>query len=321
MKKRISVVIPVFNEEGSITKLYCQLTKFFQSYGCQYEIIFVNDGSIDRSEALLQELAIKDPTVVVINFRKNFGQTAAFNAGFKEVTGSIVVTMDGDLQNSPDDIAILLERFDQGFDLVTGWRRQRKDALLMRTLPSIIANRIISRITGVKIHDHGCSLRVYRASLLKDIHLYGEMHRLIPALCATVGARISEVEVSHFARTEGVTKYSLSRIFRVILDLLTITMQLRFATRPLHLLGLPGLFSMATGSVICLHLTYLKLIMHQDIAGRPLLILGVLLIIVGLQFFSIGLLAELIIRMYHETTEKTTFHIRSAIRNSIETEL
>ncbi len=306
----ISVVIPVYNEEESLPLLYERLHAVLSSLKKEYEIIFVDDGSTDKSWEVLCRLKEKDDHIKLIRFTRNFGQTAAMAAGFAEAEGEIVFAMDADLQNDPTDIPRFLEKIEEGYDLVSGWRKHRQDAALKRKLPSRIANWLIGRITGVKIHDYGCSLKAYRKWVIKNLRLYGEMHRFIPALAALLGARITEIPVRHHPRQFGQTKYGLSRTFKVILDLITVKFLLSYSTKPLHFFGLPGLLSSFIGFCICLYLSFLKLFYHIQLSQRPLLLLGILLIFIGVQFISLGLIAELIIRAYHETQEKPIYLIR-----------
>lgn len=309
----LSVVIPIFNEEESIPTLYMRLTEELQALGHSYEIIAVDDGSRDRSFPILQELAQKDRRLRVVRFRRNFGQTAAFSAGFDRASGAVVITIDADLQNDPADIRHLLAKVDEGYDVVSGWRASRKDAFLNRRLPSQIANRIISWSTGVYLHDYGCSLKAYRTEVLRNIQLYGELHRFIPAIASWQGVAVAELPVNHHPRRFGKTKYGIGRTVRVILDLLTVRFLLSYGTRPMHIFGLLGLGAMALGSFISLYLMVLKFVYSEALAERPLLLLGILLIILGVQFISIGLIGELVVRTYYETQHKPIYAVREEI--------
>jgi glycosyltransferase involved in cell wall biosynthesis len=273
----------------------------------------VDDGSTDASFAALEEIAARDSHVRVIQLRRNFGQTAAFAAGFAAARGRVIVTADGDRQNDPRDIPALVDRLDAGFDIVCGWRRDRKDPFLTRRLPSQIANRLISWATGVRLNDYGCSLKAFRAEVVKPLRLYGEMHRFLPALASEQGVRIAEEPVNHRPRTEGRSKYGLSRTIRVVLDLLTVKFLLSYSTRPLQMFGLVGLAMGAGGVLVLTYLTYVKYFGHQGIADRPLLLFGILLVFTGVQLVTLGLLAELQARTYHESQGKPIYVIRRVI--------
>lgn len=313
---RVSVVVPLYNEEESIAGLQAQLTSALTSLGQPFEIIVVDDGSRDGSFALLQRWHVQDPSHVrVVRFRRNFGQTAAFSAGFERARGEIIVTLDADLQNNPADIGLLLDKIQAGFDVVSGWRVQRQDAALSRRLPSVIANALISRVTGVALHDYGCSLKAYRREVLQNVRLYGELHRFIPAIASWMGTAVAEIPVSHRPRQFGRSKYNLSRTLRVILDLITVRFLLGYATRPLHVFGGIGLTLGAVGTLIGIYLTYLKLILGQSIGSRPLLLLAVLLVVLGVQMLSIGLLGEMTMRTYYEAQNKPIYAIREILEN------
>jgi glycosyltransferase involved in cell wall biosynthesis len=257
------------------------------------------------------------PELVAVLLRRNYGQTAAMAAGFDASCGELIVTLDGDLQNDPADIPLLLARLGEGFDLVSGWRHQRQDGALNRLLPSKIANRLIARVTGVKLHDYGCSLKAYRREVIADMNLYGELHRFLPALAFIEGARITEVKVQHHARRFGRSKYGLDRTFRVLMDLLTVTFMKRFLTRPMHVFGLGGLVGIGAGLLIALHLSYAKVVLNQDIGNRPLLMVAVLAILTGVQLFCFGLLAELQMRTYHESQGRPIYRVRATLRGSL----
>jgi glycosyltransferase involved in cell wall biosynthesis len=319
MPPDLTVVIPVHNESPNIRALYDELMPVLEATGRRFEVIVVDDGSTDDTFAQLAALQAGDPRLRVIQFRRNFGQTAAFAAGFAFARGRLVVTSDGDLQNDPRDIdrmARLLDR--DGYDIVCGWRKNRQDAFLNRRLPSMIANWIISKATGVALHDYGCSLKVFRAEVVKSLRLYGEMHRFLPAIASEQGVRIAEVEVNHRARRAGTTKYGLSRTVRVILDLATVKFLLSYSTRPLQIFGLIGLLCGGLGTIITGYLGWVRLVQQQAIADRPLLLLGVLLVFTGVQLVTFGLLAELMARTYYESQNKPTYVIREVRQTEVE---
>jgi len=309
----ISVVVPLYNEEESIPLLYKKLTTALEEYGRPYEIIIVDDGSSDTSFTLLRNLAREDARLRIIRFRRNFGQTAAFSAGFDHARGEVVITMDADLQNDPYDIPKLMERIDAGYDIVSGWRKDRQDRFLDRKLPSIIANRLISNVTDVRLHDYGCSLKAYRREILQDVQLYGELHRFIPALASQVGGTVTEVPVNHYARQFGTSKYGISRTIRVMLDLITVWFLGRYATRPLHVFGTMGLLSVTVGMLSIFYLIFIKFYYLQDIGTRPLLMFAILLVVVGVQLITMGLLGEMVIRTYHESQNKPIYIVREII--------
>ena len=312
----ISVVIPLYNEEESIPHLCSALTAALQRYGKPYEIIVVDDGSKDRSFELLAEQTQRDRHLIVIQLRRNFGQTAAFAAGFNHARGDVVITMDADLQNDPDDIPLLMEKIDEGYDIVSGWRKDRQDRFLDRRLPSMIANRLISNVTDVRLHDYGCSLKAYRRDVLHHVRLYGELHRFIPALASQVGGTVTEVPVNHRARQYGRSKYGISRAVRVALDLITVWFLGGYSTRPIHVFGTLGLISAAGGFVLGLYLTFLKLGLGQSIGTRPMLQLAVLLVVIGVQLITMGLLGEMMTRTYFESQDKPIYVVRQVISNS-----
>jgi len=310
MSPDLSVVIPIRNEEPNLPELYREFTEALTAFGRPYELVLVDDGSTDRSFAVLAELQAKDPRVRVIRFRRNFGQTAAFAAGFKYARGALIVTADGDLQNDPSDIPRMVEMIASGADIVCGWRKDRKDTLVTRRIPSMLANRLISWATGVRLHDYGCSLKVFRAEVVKPLKLYGEMHRFLPAIASELGVSIREVVVNHRARRHGTSKYGLSRTIRVVLDLLTVKFLLSYSTKPLQIFGLVGGGMLFAGLLVSAWLAYQRLFGYQSIANRPLLLFGILLIFTGLQLLTLGLLAELQARTYHESQDKPTYVIR-----------
>jgi len=307
----LSVVIPIRNEAESLDALYREMTEALEHWGRPYEVLVIDDGSTDQSFAILARLQAADPRWRIIRFRRNFGQTAAFSAGFARARGRLIVTSDGDLQNDPRDIPRMIDTLERGDrDIVCGWRKDRKDAFLSRLVPSMIANRLISWATGVRLHDYGCSLKVFRAEVVKPLKLYGEMHRFIPAIASEQGVAIAEVEVNHRARRFGRSKYGISRTIRVVLDLLTVKFLLSYSTRPLQIFGLIGLMMGVVGAAITGYLAYVRLFGDQSIANRPLLLFGILLVFTGVQLVTLGLLAELQSRTYHESQDKPTYVIR-----------
>ncbi|MEZ4717354.1 MAG: glycosyltransferase family 2 protein [Caldilineaceae bacterium] len=311
----LSIVIPLYNEEESIPSLYTRLTAALDDYGRPFEAIIIDDGSSDRSFELLAEIARKDTRYKIIRLRRNFGQTAAFSAGFDAARGDVIITMDADLQNDPADIPLLMSKIEEGYDIVSGWRKDRQDRFLDRKLPSMIANRMISNVTDVRLHDYGCSLKAYRRDLLQHVRLYGEMHRFIPALAVQVGGTVTEVPVNHHARQYGSSKYGISRTIRVMLDLITVWFLGTYATRPIHVFGGMGLLSTFLGVLLGVYLTFVKLFMHENIGSRPLLMLAVLLVVVGVQLITMGLLGEMIIRTYYESQGKPIYYVRTVVAN------
>jgi glycosyltransferase involved in cell wall biosynthesis len=320
MVPELSVVIPVRNEAPNIPDVYAELKATLDRWDRPYELIFVDDGSRDDSFQKLKAVQRDDPRVRVIRFRRNFGQTAAFAAGFAHARGRIIATTDGDLQNDPRDLPGMVERLEQGHDIVCGWRRSRKDAWATRRIPSMLANRLISWATGVHLHDYGCSLKVFRAEVVKPLKLYGEMHRFIPAIASEMGVSIAEVVVNHRPRRHGKSNYGLSRTVRVLLDLVTVKFLLSYSTRPVQIFGLIGLIMTGIGVAISGYLAYLRLFGNQSIADRPLLLLGILLIFTGVQLLTLGLLAELQSRTYHESQDKPTYVIREILESTYERE-
>jgi glycosyltransferase involved in cell wall biosynthesis len=319
MSPELSVVIPIRNESPNIEALFLEVTEALEGWGRSYEVLAIDDGSTDDSFELLARCQQRDPRWRIIRFRRNFGQTAAFAAGFRHARGRMIAASDGDLQNDPRDLPDMIRRVEEGFDIVCGWRRDRKDAWLTRRLPSAMANKLISWSTGVKLHDYGCSLKVFRSEVVKPIKLYGEMHRFLPAIASEMGVSITEVVVNHRARRHGVSKYGLSRTLRVVLDLLTVKFLLSYSTRPLQMFGLIGVPMGLLGFVIAVYLSYERLFGHESIANRPLLLLAVLLIFTGIQLVTMGLLAEIMARTYHESQDKPTYAIRE-VRESLQAE-
>ncbi len=309
----LSIVVPIYNEVESIPRLLDAISSCLNQHGLSYEIICVDDGSRDGSDALLKAEAQQRQNLKAVILRRNYGQTPAMAAGFGQARGKVIVTLDGDLQNDPADIPVLVEKLSEGYDLVSGWRKNRQDASLTRVLPSKMANWLIGRVTGVKLHDYGCSLKAYRSELVADMNLYGELHRFLPALAFIEGARITEIPVQHHARQFGKSKYGLDRTFRVVMDLLTVSFMRKFLTRPMHVFGLFGLVSLLSGLSIGLYLAILKLGFGVDIGQRPLLILAVVLFLAGLNLFSFGLLAEISMRTYHESQGRPIYRIREVV--------
>ena len=309
----LSVVVPLYNEEESLPHLVNQLISALRPAGETFELVLVDDGSSDRTAEVLAEVSSDVPEVVAVLLRKNYGQTAAMAAGFDVARGEVIVSLDGDLQNDPADIPMLLAKLREGYDLVSGWRHQRQDAALQRKLPSRLANRLIGRVTGVRLHDYGCSLKAYRREVLADMRLYGELHRFLPALAFIEGARITEVKVNHRARQFGSSKYGIDRTFRVLMDLLTVWFMKRFLTRPMYVFGFGGLLAIAASLIASTYLLAIK-VMGGDIANRPLLTLAVVLGLAGIQLFCFGLLGELLIRTYHESQGRPIYRIRETLR-------
>lgn len=312
----ISVFLPVLNEEPNLRPLHAKLDEALNQLGRTVEIIYVDDGSTDGSLNVLRELAGMDPRVRVIALRRNYGQTPAMAAGIDAARGEVLVPMDADLQNDPADIARLLEKIDEGYDVVSGWRKNRQDKLFTRKLPSMIANRMISWIGGVPLHDYGCSLKAYRRESLADVHLYGEMHRFIPIYASWSGARVTEIPVEHHARTMGKSKYGLSRTIKVIFDLMTIKFMASYQTKPLYVFGWAGLLTLV-GSLLCAILAFLMKFAswphHADFVQTPLPVLTMVMLVLGIQFFLMGLLAEMLVRTYHESQAKRIYAVREKI--------
>ncbi|WP_414515820.1 glycosyltransferase family 2 protein [Nostoc sp. PCC 9305] len=313
----VSVVVPIHDEVESLPLLLEAIASTLSSSQVNYEIICVDDGSTDGSGDFLKEQAQIRTDLKAVILRRNYGQTAAMAAGFYYAVGKAIVTLDADLQNDPADIPMLLAKLDDGYDLVSGWRQKRQDGAVNRLLPSKIANWLIRRTTSVNIHDYGCSLKAYRAELLADMNLYGELHRFLPALAYIEGARITEIPVRHHARRFGRSKYGIWRTFRVLMDLLTILFMKKFLTRPMHVFGLLGLISMFSGTAIGIYLTFVKLALGEMIGNRPLLILAVLLLLTGVQLFCFGLLAELLMRTYHESQGRPIYRVREIVAKNV----
>jgi glycosyltransferase involved in cell wall biosynthesis len=309
----LSIVVPIYNEEENISPLHDSIVAALADLPLEYEIIFVDDGSIDNSFTLLTKIARQERRVKVIRFRRNFGQTAAMVAGFAAAKGKVLVPMDGDLQNDPADIPRLLEKIEEGFDVVSGWRKDRMDAFLNRKLPSIMANLFISRLTGVHLHDYGCTLKAYRREVLEEINLYGEMHRFVPALASQVGAKMTEIPVNHRHRLHGVSKYGLSRTMRVILDLVTVKFLLNYSTKPIQIFGKMGIYTLITAFVSGGTTLYMKFFENTSMNRNPLFILTALLFFMGIQFIMLGLLGELNARTYYEAQGKHIYVVRETV--------
>jgi len=309
----ISIVVPVYNEQENVEAVYSAISSALQALACSYEIIMVDDGSSDRSYSVLARLASEDSALKVIRFRRNFGQTAAMSAGFDYAKGGIIIPMDGDLQNDPADISRLIEKIHEGYDVVSGWRRDRKDTFVTRKIPSLLANALISRLTGVHLHDYGCTLKAYRREVLDGINLYGEMHRFVPALASQFGAKVTELPVNHFPRLHGVSKYGISRTLRVILDLMTVKFLMAYSTKPIQLFGKWGVYTMLAGFGTGSMTLYMKIYEHLSMNRNPLLIVTAFLLFMGVQFIVLGLLGELNARTYFESQGKPIYAVKDRI--------
>ena len=313
----LSIVVPIYNEEESLPFLVNQLLEVLQPMEETFELVLVNDGSSDNSAEVIRKLSFEIPELVGVLLRKNYGQTAAMAAGFDISSGDIVVTLDGDLQNDPADIPLLVNKIRDGFDLVSGWRYRRQDAAISRKLPSKIANRLIGKVTGVRLNDYGCSLKAYRKEVLTDMRLYGELHRFLPVLANIEGARITEIKVNHRVRQFGSSKYGIDRTFRVLMDLLTVWFMNRFLTKPMYVFGFGGILAIIGSFITSFYLLTIKLL-GEDIGNRPLLIFALLLAVTGVQLFGFGLLGELQIRTYHESQNRPIYRIRDTFRGGRE---
>jgi glycosyltransferase involved in cell wall biosynthesis len=309
----LSIIVPVYNEQENVDHLLKQLRASLATLGRTWELILVDDGSVDGSFAKLQEHALLDSRVKVIQFVRNFGQTAALAAGIDLAQGEIIIPMDADLQNDPADIQILLDKLSEGYDVVSGWRKDRQDALLTRLIPSWVANKIISVISGVRLHDYGCSLKAYRRAVIKDVRLYGEMHRFVPIYASWMGAKVAEIPVNHHARAFGQSKYGISRTFKVILDLMTVKFLSTYATKPIYVFGAAGLWSFAVSFLTFGWMVVLKYWYHTSFVETPLPVLVAMFFMLGMQFILMGLLAELLMRTYHESQGKRIYIVKSAI--------
>jgi glycosyltransferase involved in cell wall biosynthesis len=305
--------VPIYNEEENIPVLHSRISEALATTRLEYELILVDDGSADNSYSSLRVLAGKDSRVKVVKLRRNFGQTAAMAAGFDLASGRVVIPMDGDLQNDPLDIPLLLNKIDEGYDVVSGWRKDRKDTFINRKLPSMIANGFISKMTGVHLHDYGCTLKAYRREVLEDVNLYGEMHRFVPALAHQVGAKVTEMPVRHHERLHGVSKYGISRTMKVILDLMTVKFLLSYSTKPIQLFGRWGIYTLCAGFLSGLATLYMKFFENTSMNRNPLLILTAFLLFMGVQFIVMGLLAELSARTYYEAQGKPIYNIKEKL--------
>jgi glycosyltransferase involved in cell wall biosynthesis len=309
----VSVFLPVFNEEPNLRPLHAKLDEALKSLGYSAEIVYVDDGSTDGSLTILREIAELDPRVRVVALRRNYGQTAAMAAGIDAAKGKVLIPMDADLQNDPADITRLLKKLDEGYDVVSGWRKNRKDKMVTRKIPSMMANRLISWIGGVPLHDYGCSLKAYRRESLQDVRLYGEMHRFIPIYASWAGARVTEIPVKHHARTMGKSKYGLSRTLKVVFDLMTIKFLASYQTKPIYVFGSFGMFAFAISLLAGLYAVFLKIMHEADFVQTPLPILTIVMFAVGVQFMLMGLLAEMLVRTYHESQAKAIYAVRERL--------
>ena len=309
----LSIVIPIYNERESIGKLYDNLNEALSKMNLKYEVLLIDDGSIDGTFDELLKVHRKNKLFKIIRFRKNFGQTSAISAGFNYAEGAVVVTLDADLQNDPQDIPVLLSKLNEGYDIVSGWRKNRKDKAVTRRFPSIVANKIISRLTGVHLHDYGCTLKAYRKEVVKNINLYGEMHRYIPAIASWMGVKVTEIPVRHYSRKYGKSKYGVSRTIKVILDIITVKFLLSYSQSPIQMFGVLGLFSGIVGFIVTAYLIIMRIFFNQSLSDRPLFVLSIFMIFIGIQLITIGLLAEVLIRVYHKVQNRTTYVIKDMI--------
>jgi glycosyltransferase involved in cell wall biosynthesis len=310
---KLSVVVPVFNEEENLRNLVDEVLSTLSETGLNYELILVDDGSTDRTAILLKELASESPHSKVLLLRRNFGQTAAMAAGFDHAVGEVIVPMDGDLQNDPRDIPRLLAKLDEGYDVVSGWRKDRKDKFVSRRLPSLLANALISRMTDVSLHDYGCSLKAYRREVLSGVNLYGELHRFVPALASQFGAKVAEIPVNHRPRVAGTSKYGIDRTLRVVLDLITVKFLLKYSTRPMQLFGRLGVWTFLLAGMSGLTTLYMKVFEGLSMNRNPLMILTAFLLFSGVQFLVLGLVSELVTRTYHEAQNKPVYVVRDKL--------
>jgi len=310
----ISIVVPIYNESENITLLINEIFDVMGKHKLDFELIIINDGSVDNTINVLETISL-EKQLIVINLRKNYGQTAALAAGFDNSNGEIIVTLDGDLQNDPNDIPNLVTKINEGYDLICGWRFERKDKLINRRIPSKIANRLIGKVTGIFLHDYGCSLKAFKREIIKDIKLYGELHRFLPVLANIEGAKIKEIKVNHRKRKYGYSKYGIDRTFRVLMDLLTVWFMNKFLTRPMYVFGFIGIISIISSFIISSYLIVLKFL-GENIGNRPLLMFALILGIAGVQLFSFGLLGELLMRTYHESQNRPIYRVRNIIQNT-----
>jgi len=312
----VSIVIPVYNEAENVAALVQELAAAVAPLPGSKEFVIVDDGSTDGTGAALERLCRQEPALTVVRLSRNFGQTAALAAGIAHAAGAVIVTLDGDLQNDPADIPRLIAKLHEGYDLVNGWRVDRQDTFVTRRLPSLLANRLISFTTRLKLHDYGCPVKAFRGDLARSLRLYGEMHRFIPALAGDLGATIAEIPVNHRPRTRGRSKYGLGRTVRVLLDLVTVKFMTSYLTRPIHVFGLPGIVATAAGALLTLYLGIERLLLDVALADRPILSLGILLLLVGVQFVALGLLGEMLVRLYHESQGKPVYVVRAVLGRS-----
>jgi glycosyltransferase involved in cell wall biosynthesis len=315
----LSIIVPVYNEEANLPEFVDSVLHVLGEFDCDFEIVLVNDGSTDRSAVVLDELAARLPQIKVVHFRRNFGQTAAMMAGLDYSTGDVIVPIDADMQNDPRDIPRLLERLDEGFDLVSGWRKDRKDAKLTRNFPSWLANRLISKISGVKLNDYGCTLKAYRRSIIEDIRLYGEMHRFLPIYASWAGARTTELAVNHNPRAHGESKYGLERVFKVPLDLIVVKFLSDYSQKPIYVFGGFGLFSHVLALLTFVLMVYLKYWGGRSFIETPLPILAALFVLMGFMSMLLGLIAELAVRTYHESQDKRTYTVKNTVNFDVGT--
>jgi dolichol-phosphate mannosyltransferase len=316
MNPKLSIFLPVYNEEENLERLHEKLVAAMAEFGQSFEAIYVDDGSTDRSLELLKKFAASDRRVRVISFRRNYGQTAAMAAGIDAARGEVLIPMDADLQNDPADIKRLLAKLDEGYDVVSGWRKDRRDPFLTRVLPSKLANGMISKISGVELHDYGCSLKAYRREALKDVQLYGEMHRFIPIYASWAGARVTEIPVAHYPRTAGKSKYGLSRTIKVVFDLVTIKFMASYMTKPLYVFGWAGMLAFAISffsALFAFLMKYASWPKHADFIQTPLPVLAMVMLVLGIQLFLMGLIAEMLVRTYHESQGKLIYAIKTKI--------
>jgi len=309
----LTVVIPVYNERENISYLYENLNKVLPSLGKKYEVILIDDGSTDGTFNELVKIHEQNSNYKIVKFRKNFGQTPAMSAGFDYANGEIIITLDADLQNDPQDIPLLIEKMNEGYDIVSGWRVNRQDKAVSRKLPSKIANWLIAKLTGVRIHDYGCTLKAYSRDVVKNIELYGEMHRYIPAVASWMGISVAEVPVHHHSRKFGKSKYGISRTIRVILDIIILKYLLSYSQKPIQIFGLIGLFTGSVGGIITLYLIIMRLFFNEALSSRPLFTLSIFMIFIGVQLITMGILGELLMRTYHEASGKPTYAIRQIL--------
>lgn len=309
----LSIVIPIYNEKESILKLYKELHKTLSGMTLKYEVLLIDDGSTDGTFNELVNVNNENKLFKIIRFRKNFGQTSAISAGFDFAEGKIIITLDADLQNDPRDIPLLLEKLNEGYDIVSGWRVNRKDKAITRRFPSVIANKIISKLTGVYLHDYGCTLKAYKREVIKNIDLYGEMHRYIPAIASWMGVRVAEVPVRHHSRKYGRSKYGVSRTIKVILDIITVKFLLSYSQSPIQIFGVLGLFSATAGFIMTAYLIIMRIFFNQPLSERPLFILSIFMIFIGIQLITMGLLAEVLMRVHHEVRNRSTYVVKEMI--------